>query len=195
MRFSKTSNVHLLLYSLDKSVTASDEVVSVLTPVGRALQLMCSMEYASAESLQRMPQLQLGKGSVKMTFRLTRMGGISNQYDPEPESDLDMEPSTSKQAHDRQQRRDQLRQQQRSQRMITYEVTVLRRFNHDVLERVFWQLNSGIWRNMAIGEFHSIFFVQEQHMTSELLRNVNEMHASNWLKVIQADAVGYRNYR
>lgn len=195
MRFSKTSNVHLLLYSLDKSVTASDEVVSVLTPVGRALQLMCSMEYASAESLQRMPQLQLGKGSVRMTFRLNRMGGISNQYDPEPESDLDMEPSTSKQAHDRQQRRDQLRQQQRSQRMITYEVTVLRRFNHDVLERVFWQLNSGIWHNMAIGEFHSIFFVQEQHMTSELLRNVNEMHASNWLKVIQADAVGYRNYR
>lgn len=195
MRFSKTNNVHLLLYSLDKTVTANDEGVSVLTPVGRALQLVCSMEYASAESLQRMPQLQLGKGSVKMTFSLSRMGGISNQYDPEPESDLDMEPSTSKQAHDRRQRRDQLRQQQRSQRMITYEVTVLRRFDHDVLERVFWQLNSGIWRNMAIGEFHSIFFVQEQHMTPELLRNVHEMHASNWLKVIQADAVGYRNFR
>lgn len=190
MHFPKTDKVHLLLYSA-KSAT-NDEVLSSLaiTPVARALQLLCSKEYVSAESLQRMPQLQVGKGSVKMSFCLSRLCDIIDK----PESDLDMEPSTSQQAYERQQLR-QLRRQQRMQHEITYHVTVMRRFD-DVhgLERVRWQVNDGEWRETAITEFQSIFFVQELHKTSELLRTVQETcAANNWLKVIQADGAGFRS--
>lgn len=190
VRFSKTDRVHLLLYSADraKAATTNDEGVSswAITPVARALQLLCSKVYVSAESLQRMPQLQVGKGCVKMSFSLS---GIT---DPKPESDLDMEPSTSQQAL----QREQLRRQQRMHREITYNVTVVRRFDDvHVLERVRWQVNGGEWRETSITEFHSIFFVHELHKTSELLRTVQDTFAANnWLKVIQADGAGFRSF-
>lgn len=192
VRFSKTDRVHLLLYSADRAkATKNDEDVSswAITPVARALQLLCSQEYVSAESLQRMPQLQVGKGCVKMSFSLRRMCGIT---DPNPDSDLDMEPSTSQQAH----QREQLRRQQRMHREMTYNVTVVRRFDDvHVLERVRWQVDGGEWRETAITEFHSIFFVQELHKTSDLLRTVQDTFvANNWLNVIQADGAGFRNF-
>ncbi|EDW60246.1 protein ORD isoform X1 [Drosophila virilis] len=195
LKFSQVDNVHLLLYNLDKPNGTMPTSPLIVTPVGHALQLMCGMEYANAESLRRLPQLEIGKGSVGMTFKLERLGGISVQYDPDPDSDLDMEPSTSKQARERQDRRNQQKQQMRARRQMIYEVNVHRRFD-DVhrLDSIKFQINLGDWREVSVAEFHNIFFVQPPH-TSDLVRSVHQDCAINWLKIIQADASSYSNFR
>ncbi|XP_023162511.1 protein ORD isoform X2 [Drosophila hydei] len=195
LKFSQVDNVHLLLYNLDKPNGTVPSSPLIVTPVGHALQLMCGKEYTNGESLRRLSQLEVGKGSVKMTFKLERLGGISVEYDPDPESDLDMEPSTSKQAQERQERRSQQKQLLRSRRHMIYEVNVHRRFDdEDRLDCINFQINLGEWREVSVVEFHNIFFVQPPQL-SELMCNVQQDYANNWLKIIQADASTYSNLR
>ncbi|XP_017864844.1 PREDICTED: protein ORD [Drosophila arizonae] len=195
LKFSQVDNVHLLLYNLYKPNGTVPSSSLMVTPVGLALQLMCGVEYSNGESLRRLPQLEIGKGSVKMSFKLARLGGISVEYDPDPESDLDMEPSTSKQAQERQERRALIKQIMRSRRQMVYEVNVHRRFDdEDGLDYISFQLNMGEWREVSVVEFHSIFFVQPPRLT-ELMSTIQQEYASNWLRIIQADASTYRNLR
>ncbi|KAH8409649.1 hypothetical protein KR222_004170, partial [Zaprionus bogoriensis] len=195
VQFPPAANVHLLLYSLAGRSADEQGVSLAVTPICRALQLLCSLEYASAESLQRMPQLQMGKSCVRMSFTVNRRDQANVASNSDSDSDLDLEPSTSQQAQLRLERR-RKQQQQRQRQLQTCHVTVARRFDDlQTLDRVFCQINSGVWRELPIGEFHSMFFVQQQHETLELLRSVHETCANNWLKVIQADALDYSSYR
>lgn len=195
LKFSQVDNVHLLLYNLDKPNGTVPSSSLMVTPVGHALQLMCGMEYSNGESLRRLPQLEIGKGSVKMSFKLERTGGISVEYDPDPESDLDLEPSTSKQAQERRERRALIKQIIRSRRQMVYEVNVHRRFDdEDALDCISFQLNMGEWREVSVVEFHNIFFVQPPRLT-ELMFTFQQEYANNWLKIIQADVSTYRNLR
>jgi len=99
-----------------------------------------------------------------------------------------MEPSTSRQAQLRYERRQNRR---RRDRRINYEVTAVRRFD-DVhfLERVMIQINSRFWEEFSIADFHDLFFAKPQH-TTELLNNVNTNCATNWLNILQVDADCY----
>ncbi|XP_034476134.1 protein ORD [Drosophila innubila] len=194
--FPEVDNVHLLLFNLAK--TSRDQVSSssrTITPVGQALKLLCTKEYATAASLQHLPLLEIGKGCVKMSFKLKCFADIATQRESDSESDLDMNPSTSTQAQVRQQLRCERRGANRSGHDIEYNVIVIRRFD-DVrfLDRVSIQIDSGNYQQFAFVDYHDTFFVQPQHK-SDSLDNVNKNCVTNWLNIIQSNANFYRQLK
>ncbi|KAH8355237.1 hypothetical protein KR093_009396, partial [Drosophila rubida] len=188
------NNVHLLLYKADNPMrgVASPSTQGV-TPVVQALKLLCTKEYATAASLQQLPQLQVGQGCVKMSFSLIHLDATTI---PDDDSDLDMEPSTSRQAHERQQqRREQKFQRNASRNLSQYEVAVVRRFDDvRLIDRIMIQINGGQWVEQSIVEFCDFFFMQPQHMPQMLLE-ANQLNPANWMKIIQGDRDSCSNFR
>ncbi|KAM8713639.1 hypothetical protein ACLKA7_013890 [Drosophila subpalustris] len=195
--FPQVDNVHLLLFKLAKTNGGVTSTSQTVTPVGQALKLLCTMEFATAESLKHFPLLQIGRGGVKMSFKLVRLNitDADRNPDADSESDLDMEPCTSRQAQVRQQLREERRQAQRSGCDIRYDVTVIRRFD-DVnnLDRVVIKVDSGNWQEFPFADYHDLFFVQPQHRT-DLFDTVNRNCVNNWLNIIQSDAVCYNKLK
>ncbi|EDW56913.1 GM15567 [Drosophila sechellia] len=97
INFSRADNVHIIIYSLAKDL-AKD--LPAVTPVAQAILLLCSLTYPDSDSLQTIPQLEIGKGSVSMSFKVYPVDK-EQETEPESESDLDEGPSTSKQALER----------------------------------------------------------------------------------------------
>lgn len=123
-----------------------------------------------------------------MSFKLKH---ISTQNESDSESDLDMQPSTSRQAQMRQQLRSERRQAKRTGIDMEYKVTVIRRFDDiHILDRVSIQINSGNFKQFVFADYHDLFFVQPQH-NSDLLDNVHTNCVNNWLNIIQSNANFY----
>ncbi|XP_062135785.1 protein ORD-like [Drosophila sulfurigaster albostrigata] len=188
IKFPANDSVHLLLYKADNQIRSGCLSTMAITPVVQAFKLMCTKEYATTASLQNLPQLQVGKGCVKMTLSLSH----SNHSDVYLE-DLDMGPSTSRQAFERQQLRLELENLKNS--FERYEVSVVRRFD-DVrtLDRVMIQINSGVWAEQTIIEFCDFFFVQPQHLPKVLV-DAYKMNPTNWIKIIRGDTDSYSHFR
>ncbi|XP_062132732.1 protein ORD-like isoform X2 [Drosophila sulfurigaster albostrigata] len=188
IKFPANDSVHLLLYKAGNQIRSGCLSTMAITPVVQAFKLMCTKEYATTASLQNLPQLQVGKGCVKMTLSLSH----SNHSDVYLE-DLDMGPSTSRQAFERQQLRLELENLKNS--FERYEVSVVRRFD-DVrtLDRVMIQINSGVWSEQTIIEFCDFFFVQPQHLPKVLV-DAYKMNPTNWIKIIRGDTDSYRHFR
>ncbi|XP_062132733.1 protein ORD-like isoform X3 [Drosophila sulfurigaster albostrigata] len=169
IKFPANDSVHLLLYKAGNQIRSGCLSTMAITPVVQAFKLMCTKEYATTASLQNLPQLQVGKGCVKMTLSLSH----SNHSDVYLE-DLDMGPSTSRQAFERQQLRLELENLKNS--FERYEVSVVRRFD-DVrtLDRVMIQINSG-------------------HLPKVLV-DAYKMNPTNWIKIIRGDTDSYRHFR
>ncbi|KAH8298434.1 hypothetical protein KR044_002795, partial [Drosophila immigrans] len=187
------NKVHLLLYGADSPMRSVSSPSLGITPVVQALKLMCTKEYATAASLQHLPQLHVGKGCVKMSFSLTHVGATDNVDD---DSDLDFGPSTSRQAFEREELRRELKNQKNSSRSLTqYQVSVVRRFDDvRIIDRIMIQINSGKWTEQSVIEFCDIFFIQPQHIPTMLLE-ASKTNPANWMKVIQGDEHCYRNFR
>ncbi|EDV98329.1 protein ORD [Drosophila grimshawi] len=182
--FRPVDNAHLVIYTLEKPNETNPMSPIMVTPVGNALKLMCTMDFPDAASLQRMPQLNIGRGCVKMTFKLERLDGICVV-----KGDADMTPTTSKQAEEHQRAR---KQSECARRHTLYEVNVQRRFDRvEQLNRIHFQTNGGNWRELTVEEFHGIFFVQPPHRYELLPTQMHQRYAHDWLKTIQADTNNY----
>ncbi|XP_068147551.1 protein ORD [Drosophila tropicalis] len=199
LKFSE-SNVQFVLYRLAENShnTQASNVTMAMTPVMYALKLMCTSNYATAESLATIPQLEIGQGRVEMTFEIERIAPETEESTSEEE--LDMEPSTSKQAMAKELerlKRKQNRQGRRAKRRSkpSRKIYVVRRFEMIFdLEWVTYQVNGGSFRQMSIQDFHKKFFVPEQHSMDHLI-NLQRTYAGNFLKLINADMDAYREFK
>ncbi|EDV56770.1 protein ORD [Drosophila erecta] len=200
INFSKADNVHMIIYSLVKDLP---EDLPAITPVAQAILLLCSLTYPDAESLETIPQLKIGKGNVSMTFEMHpvhKEGATEQAQEPEPDSDLDDGPSTSRQAMERLEQRAERRANEATfsnlYSKVTH-VTVERRFDtYFSLDTVSYQIDGGSRQTCLLQEFHAMFFVRPQHSIN-LLRQLHEKCSGNWLKVIQSDGDGdaFRKFR
>ncbi|ALC41334.1 ord [Drosophila busckii] len=188
LSFAPQSNVHLLLYNLEQQ----SKQALPRTPVAQALQLLCTLDYVDAQSLERMPQLQLGKGELRLTMKLeSKQQQREADYDSELE--LDMEPSTSAQAREREEQR---RARKRRRAVINCEVRVVRRFDNELeLHRMMYQIDEQPWQTVTVLEFHSLFFVQPAHGSEQLGGDAEQSYARDWLRVIQAQELSYNASR
>lgn len=189
INFSKADNVHIIIYSL---VTDMAKDLPAVTPVAQAILLLCSLTYPDSDSLETIPQLKIGKGSVSMSFKVYPVNK-ENETEPESESDLDEEPSTSKQALERMVQRAERKAKEASTRNVHSKgiyVNVERRFDmYFALDTVSYYINGGKRQSCPLPEFHAKFFVRPQHSIN-LLRQLHEKCSGNWLKVIQSDGDG-----
>ncbi|EDW92293.2 protein ORD [Drosophila yakuba] len=199
INFSKADNVHMIIYSLVKDLSKD---LPAVTPVAQAILLLCSLTYPDAESLETIPQLEIGKGSVSMSFEMHPMDkdkATEQTQEPEPESDLDDGPSTSRQAIERLEQRAQRKAKKATTRNLQSQVThvtVERRFDASFLNIVTYRIDGGKRQTCRLPEFHAKFFVRPQHSIN-LLRQLHEKCSGNWLKVIQSDGDGdaFRKFR
>ncbi|XP_032572478.1 protein ORD [Drosophila sechellia] len=189
INFSRADNVHIIIYSLAKDL-AKD--LPAVTPVAQAILLLCSLTYPDSDSLQTIPQLEIGKGSVSMSFKVYPVDK-EQETEPESESDLDEGPSTSKQALERLEQRAERKAKEASLRNLHSKsifVTVERRFDmFFALDTVSYYINGGKRQTCRLPEFHAKFFVRPQYSIN-LLRQLHEKCSGNWLKVIQSDGDG-----
>ncbi|XP_030387631.1 protein ORD isoform X2 [Scaptodrosophila lebanonensis] len=195
LRFPPSQSVHLILYSYaDPFLSPTKEAKptnSVRTPILQALQLLCTNAYPDEASLNSVPMLQFGRGSVRLTFNAMRGTDKDGRSVPEGavcdvgEDELDMDPCTSQQAREREERR-QRRKTMRCQKIFT--VTVTRSFeNVNELNQVTFQIDNGLIQQVTIAEFHNLFFVAELH-SNAFLRNLHQSCAGNWLRLFQSNA-------
>ncbi|XP_043643575.1 protein ORD [Drosophila teissieri] len=197
INFSKADNVHMIIYSLLQDLPKD---LAAVTPVAQAILLLCSLTYPDAESLETIPQLEIGKGSVAMSFEMHPMAkDKATAQAQEPESDLDDGPSTSRQAMERLEQRAERKAKEATTRNLHAQVThvtVERRFDVYSLDTVSYQIDGGKRQTCRLPEFHAKFFVRPQHSIN-LLRQLHEKCSGNWLKVIQSDGEGdaFRKFR
>ncbi|KAI8037654.1 protein ORD isoform X1 [Drosophila gunungcola] len=184
VEFSRADNVHVIIYDLD---TELPNDLSAVTPVAQAILLLSSLTYPDGESVSKVPQLKVGRGSVSMTFEMAP----SEQVE-EVQSDLDETPCTSRQAERRLTARMQ-RKREASLRIIqqqTIQVTVERRFDDlTLLGSVSYRINGDQPHILTVPEFHAMFFVRPQY-SHNFLWDLHQKCAGNWLKVILSDADG-----
>lgn len=200
VKFAKTDNVHVIVYHVVKDLPKE---IPAVTPVGQAILLLCTLTYPDGDSLAREPNLHVGTGSVSMTFEMLPLNpGGAAQKPPEvvvdePDSDLDMEPCTSRQALERLKRRQERKAMRaaaakRAPTSSDIQVTVQRRFDiFTVQGGVFVQVNGGETEEMTMADFHKKFFVRCTQHSFNFLRQLHEKCAGNWLQVIQCDDDAY----
>ncbi|KAH8253712.1 hypothetical protein KR032_006596, partial [Drosophila birchii] len=204
VNLSQSDNVHVIVYEVVKGL-ATDAPAA--TPVAQAILLLATLTYPDGDSLEQLPSLVLGKGMVSMTFEKHAIipgGGAEQPQDPpdvdDPESDLDMEPCTSKQAMERQKQREERKAKKAAEAKRTptstgIQVTVTRRFDIPTsLNSVSVQINGGEINEMTIQHFHKEFFVRSQY-SFNYLRLVHEKCAGNWLNVIKVEPEPYSSIK
>ncbi|KAH8290899.1 hypothetical protein KR054_006900, partial [Drosophila jambulina] len=206
VNFSRSDNVHVIVYNVVKGLAMDAPAV---TPVAQAILLLCTLTYPDGDSLAKLPSLVLGQGMVSLTFeRLATSpdGGTRVPQEPpvvdDPDSDLDLEPCTSKQAMERQKKRKERKAKRAANARRVgvggipstskdIQVTVTRRFDiYSSLDSVFVEINGGATDEMHIEHFHKEFFVRSQH-SFNFLKVLHEKCAGNWLQVIQCDNDAY----
>ncbi|EDW73679.2 uncharacterized protein Dwil_GK19556 [Drosophila willistoni] len=199
LKFSE-SNVQFVLYKLAENVhdTQAPTANMAMTPVVYALKLLCTTNYATAESLETIPQLQIGQGRVEMTFEMARNAPETEEVTSDEE--LDMEPSTSRQAIAKELERVKRKQNRRGRRIIrrskpSRKINVVRRFEMVFdLEWVTYQVNEGSLRQMSVQDFHKQFFMPTQHSMDHLI-NLQRTFAGNFLQLINADMDAYQEFK
>ncbi|KAH8309511.1 hypothetical protein KR059_011204, partial [Drosophila kikkawai] len=210
VNFSTSDDVHVIVYNVVKGL---ERDVPAVTPVAQAILLLCTLTYPDDASLAKLRScLDLKQGSVSLTFDRLALNsdGEARRKPPDqpvvvddPDSDLDTEPCTSKQAAERQKLREERKAKRAAEAKRTrgggfffplrsqdIQVTVTRRF--DILspqDTVFVEINGEI-DEMYIKHFHKDYFQRSQH-TFEYLRVLHERCAGNWLQVIQCDSDPY----
>ncbi|XP_016971074.1 protein ORD [Drosophila rhopaloa] len=184
VEFSRTDNVHVIAYEIDKDFSYD---LSAITPVAQAIQLLCTLTFPDGESLSKIPQLNIGRGSVSLNFEMASLSKVE-----EVVSDLDETPCTSRQAEERHRRR-MKRKKEESMRILQPEViqvTVMRRFDDlNFLDLVSYTIDEGQTEILTISEFHERFFLRPQH-SDNFLKDLHQRCAGNWLKLIRRETSG-----
>ncbi|XP_033252654.1 protein ORD-like [Drosophila miranda] len=192
--FPQSNSVHVLLYKPMGQEQARDTVNVAVTPVAQAIQLLCTRTFPDAESLERLPLLEVGRGSVSLRFQVLQPAPSEEDSD----SDLDLEPSTSAQARVRLEERKKRHEAARNRKkifVVEKEVMVERRFNDpQSLDWVTFTVNGGEILKWQLDEFHAQFFEDPQYSSIHLW-DLQHKCAGNWLQIIRADGNGYKNFQ
>ncbi|XP_033252456.1 protein ORD-like isoform X1 [Drosophila miranda] len=188
--FPQSNSVHVLLYKPMGQEQARDTVNVAVTPVAQAIQLLCTRTIPDAESLERLPLLEVGRGSVSLRFQALQPASSEEDSD----SDLDLEPSTSAQARVRLEERKKRHEAARNRKkifVVEKEVMVERRFDDpQSLDWVTFTVNGGEILKWQLDEFHAQFFEDPQYSSIHLW-DLQHKCAGNWLQIIRADGNGY----
>ncbi|XP_017053749.1 LOW QUALITY PROTEIN: protein ORD [Drosophila ficusphila] len=181
-------SVYMIVYDVLEDVSKD---LPAVTPVGQAILLLCTLTYPDGKSLAKIPHLQIGKGSVSMSFEMHSLEIVEEEDDVE--SDLDETPCTSKQAYERIKWR-RVRKNRKSPvkklKPKVIKVIVERRFDAlDSLDSVSYKINGGKIETLSISDFHTMFFLRPQH-SQNYLKDLHQKCAGNWLKLIQSDEEG-----
>ncbi|XP_033252449.1 protein ORD-like [Drosophila miranda] len=192
--FPQSNSVHVLLYKPMGQEQARDTVNVAVTPVAQAIQLLCTLTFPDAESLERLPLLEVGRGSVSLRFQVLQPAPSGEGSD----SDLDLEPSTSAQARVRLEERKKRHEAARNRKkifVVEKEVMVERRFDDpQSLDWVTFTVNGGEILKWQLDEFHAQFFEDPQYSSIHLW-DLQHKCAGNWLQIIRADGNGYKNFQ
>ncbi|XP_033247066.1 protein ORD-like [Drosophila miranda] len=194
--FPQSNSVHVLLYKPMRQEQARDTVNVAVTPVAQAIQLLCTRIFPDAESLERLPLLEVGRGSVSLRFQVLQP--TPSEEDSDSDSDWDLEPSTSAHARVRLEERKRRHEAARNPKKIIVvetEVMVERRFDDpQSLDWVTFTANGGEILKWQLDEFHAQFFEDPQYSSIHLW-DLQHRCAGNWLQIIRADGNGYKNFQ
>ncbi|KAH8305968.1 hypothetical protein KR018_007342, partial [Drosophila ironensis] len=196
VNFSQNESVHVII--TNDNDTDHPEHIAV-TPVSQAILLLCTSTYPDAESLENLPQLELGKGMITLNVVFTPIVVATTDFEESSDSELDIKPSTSKQAREQEETRKRRKKQRRadadaSRSQRATHVSLMRRFDvHKLLDKVFYQINGLEMQMITLFECQTMFFVRQVY-SYECLRKVHAECAGNWLQVIQRDRYKYYNY-